>query len=117
MANGCLVFASSFWSSRRSALPLTAPLRTVRESFQLTRLKPSERLMRDAAAEAAELAVQFPVTLWMKKLTVRCAAGSAQHFWDHVMAVPSRLLSDGITTCDTYSSLGAPEIEQRSTTP
>jgi hypothetical protein len=31
----------SFLSSRRAALPPTAPLRTVRESFHLTRLKPS----------------------------------------------------------------------------
>jgi hypothetical protein len=117
MANGCCVFRFNFWSSRRAALPPTAPLRTVRESFQLTRLKPSERLVRDAAAEAAELGVQFPLTLWMKEFTVYCAARSAQHFWDYVMAAPSRLLSDGITTSDTYSSLGTPEIEQRSTTP
>jgi hypothetical protein len=40
-AKGCFVFASSLLSSRGAALPPLTPLRTVRESFQLTRLKPS----------------------------------------------------------------------------
>ena len=44
-------------------LPPTAPLRTVRESFQLTRLKPSKRLLRDAAVFIAQTAMQLTMTL------------------------------------------------------
>ncbi len=43
-------------SSRRTALPPSAPLRTAHESFQLTRLKPPERLSRDAASPPSRYA-------------------------------------------------------------
>lgn len=70
---------SDLRSSRQSALPPTAPLRTVHESFQLTRLKPSKRLSRDAGSGAAELAVQLTVALGMEKLAVGCSVVAAQH--------------------------------------
>jgi hypothetical protein len=40
-AQGSFVLGAILLSSRRAALPPTAPLGTGRESFQLTRLKPS----------------------------------------------------------------------------
>lgn len=97
-------------------MPPTAPLRTVRESFQLTRLKPSKRLLRDAAMEVAETAVQLTVTLRVKKLAVGCDVVPAEDLWDDVVAMPARLPRDRETTCRALSALRPPQVEQDSTT-
>ncbi len=93
-------------------MPPTAPLRTVRESFQLTRLKPSKRLLRDAAVETAESAVQLTMTLRVQKLAVGCAVVPAEDLWDDVVAVPARLPRDRETACRALSALRPPQVQQ-----
>ena len=89
-------------------MPPTAPLRTVRESFQLTRLKPSKRLLRDAAVEIAKTAMQLTMTLRVQKLAVSCAVVPAEDLWDDVVAMPSCLPRDRETACRALSALRSP---------
>ena len=80
----------------------------MRESFQLTRLKPLKRLLRDAAVEIAETAVQLTMTLRVQKLAVGCAVMPAEDLWDDVVAVPARLPRDRKTACRALAALRPP---------
>ena len=80
----------------------------MRESFQLTRLKPSKRLLRDAAVEISETAVQLTVALWVQKLAIGRAVVPAEDLWDDVMAVPPGLPGDRKTARRASSALNSP---------
>jgi hypothetical protein len=64
----------------------------VRESFQLTRLKPSERLLGDAAVTTAKSAVQLTMTLWVQELAVGGTIMASKDLRNDMMTMPSGLL-------------------------
>ena len=64
-----LLALSARLSSREPTLPLASPLRTVLESFQLTRLKPSQtpKFMNACGVERQRYVGQDKVANWDRK--------------------------------------------------